>query len=151
MAEGKFSRDTVTKKRAKRVTETSDYVAFTKRTVWGFGVRIGQDPAALAHLRDLQQTFIDAVNHGMFTANKGGDHYSQNDMAAILGTSRQAVAKRIKLGEEVHVRLESLRADGALVRIADVRAERARNLAAAGVEDRTGSVRELGALRATGS
>lgn len=151
MAEGKYSRETVTKKRAKRVTETSDYVAFTKRTLWGLGVRIGQDPAALANLRELQQTMVDAVNHGIFTANRDSDHYSQNDMAAILGTSRQAIAKRIKLGEEVHVRLQSLRADGALVRIADVRAERARGLAAAAVEDSTGSVRELGALRATGS
>lgn len=148
---GKFSRESVAQKRPRRVTETSDYVAFVKRALYGYGARIAQDPAALAHLRELQQTFVDAVNLGMFGANQGQSHYSQNEQAAILGVSRQAVAKRIKLGEEVHVTLEASRSVGAVVRIADIRAERARNLAAAGVEDRTGSVRELSAFRATGS
>ena len=60
-----------------------------------------------------------------------------------MGVSRQAIAKRIRLGEVVHVRLEVERTAGAVVRIADVRARRAAGLAAAGVKDRTGSPREL--------
>ena len=46
----------------------------------------------------------DQANRGIFEANKGRSHYSQNDMAAILGTSRQAIAKRIRLGETVYAR-----------------------------------------------
>jgi hypothetical protein len=146
---GKHRRsDDAQKPRTPRVTETSDYVAMMKRIILGYGQRVGADPVALVHLRELQQAFVDATNLGMFYANRGDSHYSQNEQAAILGVSRQAIAKRIGLGEEVHVRLEAIRDSGALVRIADVRAERARELAAAGVEDRTGSVREL---RATGS
>src|SRR5437879_6328324 len=122
--------------------ETSDYVAFLRRAIYGYGRRIGDDPAALVHLRELEETLRDAVNLGTYLANKGRDRYSQNEQAAILGVSRQAVAKRISFGEAVHVRLEAERTTGAVVRIADVRARRAEGLAAAGIEDRTGSPRE---------
>jgi hypothetical protein len=126
-----------------RPAETSDYVAFLRRALYGYGRRIGDDPAALVHLRELEETLRDAVNLGVFAANHGRDHYSQNEQAAILGVTRQAIAKRIKLGADVHVRLEAERTAGAVVRIADVRARRAAGMAAAGVEDRTGSPREL--------
>jgi hypothetical protein len=43
----------------------------------------------------------------------------------------------------VHVQQEAERTAGAVVRIADIRARRAAGLAAAGIEDRTGSPREL--------
>lgn len=122
--------------------ETSDYVAFLRRAIYGYGRRIGDDPAALVHLRELEDALRDAVNLGTYLAKKGRDHYSQNEQAAILGVSRQAVAKRIGLGEAVHVRLEAERTTGAVVRIADVRARRTEGLAAAGIEDRTGSPRE---------
>jgi hypothetical protein len=89
------------------------------------------------------------VKLGVFAANQGRDHYSQNEQAAILGVTRQAIAKRIKLGADVHVRLEAERTAGAVVRIADVRARRAAALAEAGVEDRTGSPRELRAAGGT--
>jgi hypothetical protein len=136
-----------TKGRAKRgpqrVTETSDYVAMMTRIINAFGDRIATDPAALAHLRDLQEVLTDQVNRGIFEANKGKYRYSQNEMAAILGISRQAMAKRIRLGESVYARTWEARGAGAVVRVADVRTRRAQLLADAGVADRTGSVREL--------
>lgn len=135
---GRFRR-----RRARRDVETSDYVAFLKRAIYGYGGRIGDDPAALVHLRELEDALRDAVNLGCYLANKGPDRYSQNEQARILGVKRQAIAKRIGLGEQVHVRQEAAREDGAVVRIADVRARRAAGLAAAGIEDKTGSPREL--------
>lgn len=84
----------------------------------------------------------DQVNRGIFEANKGQDHYSQNEMAAILGVSRQAIAKRVGLGEAVYARTWEARGAGAVVRVADIRARRAQLLAVAGVADVTGSPRE---------
>lgn len=139
------------KARTPRVTETSDYVAMLKRVIYGYGQRIGSDPVALVHLRELEEAMRDAVNLGTYLANQGEGNYSQNEQARFLAVSRQAIAKRIKAGEQVYVAQQARRSDGALVRLADIRAERARELAAAGVEDRTGSVRELAALRAVGT
>ena len=62
--------------------------------------------------------------------------------------SRQAIAKRIGLGEQVYARTWAARGAGALVRIGEVRARRAELLAAAEVEDRTGLVLELRAYSA---
>lgn len=126
-----------------RVTETSDYVAMMTRIITAFGDRIAADPAALAHLRDLQDVLADQVNRGIFEANKGQHRYSQNEMAAILGISRQAIAKRIGLGESAYARTWEARGAGAVVRVADIRTRRARLLADAGVTDRTGSAREI--------
>jgi hypothetical protein len=127
----------------RRVTETSDYVAMMARIITAYGDRIAADPAALAHLRDLQDVLAEQVNRGIFEANKGQNHYSQNEMAAILGVSRQAIAKRIGLGEAIYARTWEARGGGAVVRVADIRARRAQLLAVAGVPDRTGSPREL--------
>jgi hypothetical protein len=129
--------------KAQRIVETSDYVTMMTRIIAAFGDRIAADPAALAHLRDLQAALADHVNRGIFEANASQAHYSQNEIAAILGVSRQAIAKRIGLGEEVHARTWAARGAGALVRIADIRARRAQLLAGADIEDRTGSVLEL--------
>ena len=130
-------------RRPQNVTETSDYVAMMTRIITAYGDRIAADSAALAHLRDLQATMAGQVNRGIFEANASSAHYSQNEMARILGVSRQAIAKRIGLGEEVYARTWEARGAGALVRIADVRARRAQLLADAGVQDRTGSALEL--------
>jgi len=130
--------------RRKRSTESSEYAAMMLRIIYGYGARIGQDPAALCHLRDLEAGMRDAVNLGIYAANKLEDRpYSINEMAAILDISKQAVHKRVRLGEQVFARLEAARADGAIVRLADIRAARASLLAEAGVPDRTGSAREL--------
>ncbi|WP_433242374.1 hypothetical protein [Actinomadura nitritigenes] len=146
---GRYARNPRPPSRTARVTETSDYVAMLQRLLWGYARRIGDDAAALVHLRELEQTLRDATNYGMYLANQRGSNgqpgYSQNEQAAMLGVSRQAVAKRIKLGEEIHVSQQILTGRGAVVRIGDVRTQRAAGLAAAGVEDRTGSVRELAA------
>lgn len=129
------------KERAPRVTETSDYVAFMTRLMIGWGDRIAADPAALVHLRELEVTFTQQTNRGIWEANERGA-YSQNHMASILGVSRQAVAKRITLGQTAAAAIAQLRGAGPLVRLGEVRARRARLLAAADVPDLTGSDRE---------
>jgi hypothetical protein len=114
------------------------------RMIYGYGVRVGEDPAGLAHLRDLEAAMRDAVNIGIYAANKLEDRpYSINEIAAILGVSKQAVHKRVQLGEQVFNRLEAAKASGAVIRLADMRAARAAVLGQAGVTDRTGSPREL--------
>lgn len=133
--------------RAGRVVETSDYVAFMTRAMVAWGDRIASDPAALVHLRELEQTLAQQTNRGMWEANRR-EQYSQNHMASILGVSRQAVAKRIGLGELAAAAVTAARGGGALVRIGEVRSRRARLLAAANVPDLTGSERERGQLRA---
>jgi hypothetical protein len=132
--------------RSRRVTETSDYVAMLTRIIYAYGYRVSEDPAALVHLRQIETALRDAVNLGIYGANKlGARPYSINEMGAILGVSKQAVHKRVQAGEDVFTRLEAARSAGALVRLGDVRQSRAAMLAAAGVDDRTGSVRELAA------
>lgn len=133
--------------RAGRVVETSDYVAFMTRSMVAWGDRIAADPAALVHLRELEQTLTQQTNRGIWEANRRAQ-YSQNHMAAILGISRQGVAKRISLGELAAAAVNAARGGGALVRIGEVRARRARLLAAANVPDLTGSDRERQQLRA---
>jgi hypothetical protein len=118
------------------------------RIIHGYGDRIAEDPVALAHLRDLQQTLADAVNRGVFQANRSEARYSQNDMARVLGVSRQAIQQRITAGEHAYAGYWEARGAGAVVRVGDVRARRAELLADAGVQDRTGSVRELRAASA---
>jgi hypothetical protein len=115
------------------------------RIFGAFGDRIGEDPAALVHLRELQEALTDQVNRGIWHANAQQDGYSQNHMAAMLGVSRQAIAKRIGLGEAVYTRMAAARGAGALVRIGDIRARRAQLLADAEVTDQTGSPRERSA------
>jgi hypothetical protein len=129
-------------KHEKRVTETSDYVAWMRRLIIGYGDRIASDPAALVHLRQLQEDLNEQVNRGIFEANRGS-HYSQREIGAMLGVTRQAVQQRMRLGERVYALLQEVRGAGAVVRLGDVRAQRAELLGAAGLDDRTGSVREL--------
>ena len=136
--------------RRKRTVETSEYVAMFKRIIIGYGSRIASDPVALVHLRDLEEQMRDAVNLGIYAANTTGDRpYSINEIAGILHISKQAVHKRVKLGEIVFNEIETARASGALVRLADMRQARAAMLAAAGIPDRTGSAKELGAGNST--
>ena len=135
-------------RRSQRTTETSDYVAMMIRIIAAYGDRVAADPAALAHLRDLQTALTEQVNRGIFQANKSSAHYSQNEIARILGVSRQAIARRTGLGEQVYTRTWVARSAGALVRIGEVRARRAELLAAAQVQDRTGSALELRAYSA---
>lgn len=43
---GKHRKDKRAQSRQTRVTETSDYIAMMKRVLYGYGNRIGNDPAA---------------------------------------------------------------------------------------------------------
>jgi hypothetical protein len=139
------------RRRSKRTTESSEYVAMLTRIIYGYGYRVAQDPAALAHLRDLEAAMRDAVNLGIYAANKLGDRpYSINEIAAIMGVSKQAIHKRVQLGERVYTMLEAARSNGAVVRLDTMRQARAAILAQAGVTDRTGSPRELEAGSADG-
>jgi predicted DNA-binding protein YlxM (UPF0122 family) len=128
--------------------ETSDYVAMMLRIANGYGNRIADDPAALVHMAELVQGLTDAVNRGIFEANRGENSYSQNEIARMMGVSRQAVQQRIRIGERVYAELQRRLGAGALVRLGDIRSRRAELLEQAGVDDRTGSVRELRARRA---
>jgi hypothetical protein len=133
-------------KHRKRDTETSDYVAMMLRILNTWGDRIAVDPAALVHMRELETGLRDATNRGIFEANKGRDHYSRRDIAAILGMSEIGVMKRIRLGEMAYAAMQQRRGAGALVRIGDIRRTRADLLAAANVTDVTGSERERKAV-----
>lgn len=87
--------------RKRRPTTTDDYAAMLARMLRAYGTRIGQDPeAGLARLRELEQALADAANVGIYTANKTGGH-SINQLADVLGVSKQAVHKRVGLGELV--------------------------------------------------
>jgi hypothetical protein len=89
---------TGTHRRKRRSTSTDDYAAMLHRILRAYGRRIGEDPAAgLAHLRDLELAFADAVNAGIAAANRDG--VSINRMAEILGVSKQAIHKRVQLGQ----------------------------------------------------
>jgi len=131
-----------------RQTETSDYVAFMMRVFNGFGDRIADDPAALAHLRDLETAFVNAVNMGIFRANSGAGKYSTPEIGRLLGVSHQAIQKRAGKGRDAYAELQRARGAGAVIRLASLRARRAELLEAAAVPDRTGSERERGMLRA---
>jgi len=115
------------------------------RMITAFGDRIAEDPAALVHLREIQTTLTEQVNRGIWQANAQQDGYSQNHMAAMLEVSRQAIAKRVHLGENAYAALAAARGAGPLVRIGDIRARRAQLLAAADVPDSSGSPLERAA------
>jgi hypothetical protein len=90
-------------RRRKRATTTDDYAAMMARMVRAYGKRIGTDPqAGLAHLRELEAAMADAVNLGIYSANRDGGR-SINDLADMLGVSKQAIHNRVKLGEQLAV------------------------------------------------
>lgn len=129
--------------------ETSDYVAFLIRAIGALSLRIGDDPVALVHCPDLTAALTRAVNHGIWLAGQGQNAYSQNDMARILGVSRQAIQQRQHKGEEIHAEEIERRGGGGVVRLGEIRRDRARLIEAAGLPDRTGSDRER-AIKAVG-
>ena len=124
-------------RRRKRVTETEDYVAMLLRMIYNLADRIAGDPAAAAHLEDLKAALGAAGNIGLWAANKTGDcPWSVNELALLTGKSKQAMHQQVQRGEQLAAALAELRARGAVVRIADLRATRAAALEAAGLEDR---------------
>jgi hypothetical protein len=130
----------------KREYESSEYVAMLVRMIYAWGARVGDDPAAYAYRRELENALRDAGNAGLAAANRRPDQpYSLAEIAAIDGTSRSMIHKRVRLGEAVLGKLAAARTSGAIIRLADMRRTRAARLAAAGIPDRTGSQRELAA------
>ena len=138
---GRHAAPRAAQRRSARVVETSDYVAFLTRAMIAWGDRIAADPAALVHMHELLATMDQQTNRGIWEANRRGT-YSQNHMAKVLGVTRQAIAYRIRRGEVAASSLIEARGGGALVRIGEIRARRARLLAAAQVPDLTGSEKE---------
>lgn len=137
--------------RQARVVESSEYAAMLERLIIRYGERAAEDPAILAHAQHLQQALTDAINMGIHAATRQGRQpYSLAEIGRIMGIAYQSAQKRARRGEAALVQLLARRTDGAVVQLAVKRAERAAALAAAGVEDRTGSQRELEATGTTG-
>lgn len=87
--------------RKRKPTTTDDYSAMLTRMLRAYGKRISEDPeAGLSHLRQLETELTDAVNVGIYTANRIGGH-SINQLADMLGVSKQAVHKRVGLGAQI--------------------------------------------------
>jgi hypothetical protein len=84
----------LTPNRAGRVTETAEFAAFARRIIRAYGRRIGQggDIDALPELVALSAE-IDAVISQSVTGLRA-EGYSWGEIAARLGTSRQAAQQR---------------------------------------------------------
>jgi len=129
--------------RPRRATETSDLAGAIMRLHRAYGERIGNDPAALVHEQQLLDSLRDEINRGIWLANRNpATRYSLTEIARINGRTKQAVSLRVQSGEAVHNRRLAAAGGGILTRLADLRRHRAERLAAADVEDRSGSDRE---------
>jgi hypothetical protein len=89
------------RKRKRPPTTTEQYAGMLRRMLNAYGKRIGETPIeGLTHLRELEQALTDATNLGIWSANKEAGH-SINELADVLGVSKQAIYKRVLLGEQV--------------------------------------------------
>jgi hypothetical protein len=123
--------------RRRRSTETEEYAAMLLRLIYRYGERIAGDPAAAVHLAELKQALGIVGNIGLFAANTIGEKpWSVNELAALMGISKQSVHEQVRRGEGLFAELAAARQAGALVRIADLRKLRAARLAAPALEDR---------------
>jgi len=87
--------------RRKRETSTDQYAAMLHRMLASYTRRIAADPGTgLPHLHALEAAMTDAMNLGIWQANQIGGH-SLNQLADVLGCSKQAVYKRVQLGKQV--------------------------------------------------
>jgi hypothetical protein len=84
-------------RKRKRVTGTGDYAAMLHRMLAAYGRRVAEDPAAVEHLAGLERSLATAVNLGLYQAAEAGR--SAQDLAGMMGVSRQAVYKRLAAGE----------------------------------------------------
>ena len=121
----------------KRVTETEEYVAMLLRLLYNFADRIAADPAAYAHIPEIKAVAGAVGNIGLWGANKLGDRpWSVNELAKLSGASKQAMHQQVQRGEQLAAALAEMRANGAVVKIGDLRRVRAAAIAAAGLEHR---------------
>lgn len=126
-----------------RIRETSDKVGGLLRQLDAYGTTIGSDPAALVHLRELEQRLTEAVNRGIYLANRGKHRYSLAEIARIMNISRPGVLKRVNHGEQAYAAWLARQAAGQPVAsLPAVRRARAEGLRAAEVVDLFGSERE---------
>lgn len=124
----------------KRQYETSEFIAMLYRHSAALRRRCASDPAGLVQAVQFQRRLAEDINAAIFEANRGSDAYSMNEMARMLGCSRQAIQQRAHRGREW------IEQEAGTIRLADIRAARARLLAEAEVDDRTGSERERRAV-----
>lgn len=131
----------------KREVETEDYVAALARFIDGYGRRVGEDPAAIAYFKDLQQRLTDAVNVGVAVAQTKQGGRSLREIARYFGTSHIAVKKRVDQGKAIIAAREQAAgvtrlADAVKPSVPALRRQRAEWLQEQGVEDYR-PVREL--------
>lgn len=122
-----------------RSLETSEFIAMLYRQSAALRRRCANDPAGLVQALEFQARLANDINAAIYEANVGNDAYSMNEIAKMLGYSRQAIQQRVARGREWVTFIEQ---QAGSIRIADIRAARARLLAATGSVDRTGSERE---------
>lgn len=83
----------LTPKRAGRVTETSEFAAFARRIVKAYARRVGDgDVEALPELLALSAEVDAAIVKSVAGLREAG--YSWGEIAARLGTTRQAAQQR---------------------------------------------------------
>lgn len=86
-------KDDLTPKRAGRVTETSEFAAFARRIVRAYARRVGDgDVEALPELLALSAEVDAAIVKSVAGLREAG--YSWSEIAARLGTTRQAAQQR---------------------------------------------------------
>ena len=87
------------RKRKRKPTSAKDYAAMMRRMIRNYSRRGAENPAAeLVNLRSIEAEVADAIDNALYLANKTGGH-SVNELAEVLGVSKQAVHKRVQAGE----------------------------------------------------
>jgi hypothetical protein len=112
--------------RRRRKTEDDEYAAMLLRMIHKYADRIAADPTAGVHLTELKAALAAAGNVGFYAANRLASHpYGLNELAAIMGISKQSMHEQIRRGEVTYTAIEQARAEGRpIVRVADLRAAR---------------------------
>jgi hypothetical protein len=112
--------------RRRRKTEDDEYAAMLLRMIHKYADRIAADPTAGVHLAELKAALAAAGNVGFYAANRlASQPYGLNELAAIMGISKQSIHEQIRRGEITYQAIEQARAEGRpIVRVADLRAAR---------------------------
>lgn len=112
--------------RRRRKVEDDEYAAMLLRMINCYADRIAADPTAGVHLKEMKDALARAGNVGFYAANRLADRpYGLNELAAIIGISKQSMHEQIRRGEITYQALELARAEGRpIVSVADLRAAR---------------------------
>lgn len=88
-------------RRKRRATTTDDYAKMLVRMLRAYENRATQDPAAgLALLSEIETAAAEIRNVAIYGANRDAGH-SINELADMLGVSKQAVHQRVQAGEQI--------------------------------------------------